>query len=265
MNDSKVIKKLLDGSSLRICINSGQSPSVSSLECYKSYDLPHVVINGTHFWGKTRNNCFEVYPKSAEYSGLEPHITSYCFTNMGDISCRFEVATVGSNFSNDQFQATFMKTGGDNRHLWRVIDDYQLLWDSRRNDSPKVITDAIQHASRVKIVMLDSKGAWNIHPVDLPMYFPSLNQFELKTCYDCYPFFMQSPGETKKIIEHTAGCWDSGPDKETESVGVMATVKGFHSFYHIYSNGKVSTIYDLIENKSQKYNRLKVFTKKAAY
>ncbi|MBF0508907.1 MAG: hypothetical protein HQK57_08285 [Deltaproteobacteria bacterium] len=156
-----------------------------------------------------------------------------------------------------------MKIGGDNKHLWRVMDDYQLLWDSERNDSAELIIEAIQHASRIKIVMRDPKGFWSVHPVDLPMYFPSLNKFELKTCYDCYPIFMQSYNETKKLIKQTAEYWASGSRNKTEPAGIMATVEGFHSFYQIFSDGKFSALSDSIQNKMQNYKRLKVFVKKA--
>ena len=53
LTDKEIIEKLLNGASLRTFMIPDESIPSNYPEHIEAYDLPHVIINGDYFWGKS--------------------------------------------------------------------------------------------------------------------------------------------------------------------------------------------------------------------
>src|SRR3990167_3019389 len=79
MSNNDIIDKLLDGASLRTFMIPDSSIPSNYPEHIESYDLPHVIINGGYFWGKS------------ETAHLTPQlrVAAFCYTNIDNIFCSY--------------------------------------------------------------------------------------------------------------------------------------------------------------------------------
>ncbi|MBF0526831.1 MAG: hypothetical protein HQK56_17240 [Deltaproteobacteria bacterium] len=228
--------------------------SSNSPEHWASYDLPHVIINGNCFWAKTRCDILAVSPAPSPVVGLK----SLCCTNLGDIICTITMSSHKKILSPENYKFAVKSKPPTQDDPYKTRNDHRLIWDSERRDSPEIIKEYIESAVKLKIAMLDVEEIWNIHPVDLPCYFPDSGQFWFKTCYDVYPQFFRYPTETQKVINEYERLIKVRPENN-RSDPLTLDVNYFQSFYSISSDGKVSTFYDSARNSSQEYRRLKVF------
>lgn len=178
LTDEGIIESVIEGASLRtVMIPDDVIPSNNPLHI-ESYDLPHVIVNGGYFWGKSET------AHLGQTLGQPPRNTgSFCYTNIGNIF---------SYFSHDPNTLLLYNKKRYKSHSWRTKGDFRLVWDSLLDQSSAEVKKEIESGSKFKIAMLDSEYIWNIHPIDLPTYFPKENRFELKTNMDWYPTFLDT-------------------------------------------------------------------------
>src|SRR3972149_3509184 len=144
LTDKEIIEKLLNGASLRTFMIPDESIPSNFPEHIETYDLPHIIINGDYFWGKS---------ESAHY------------------------------YNADTNGITFMSKKRYKVHSWVLKENYRLIWDSEVSKSTEEVMKAVELSFKFKIAILDSEDIWNIHPVDLPMYYTHKKTFELKTVF----------------------------------------------------------------------------------
>ncbi|MBF0495449.1 MAG: hypothetical protein HQK58_02560 [Deltaproteobacteria bacterium] len=255
MTDQDMVQKLLNGSSLITFMIPDSSMPSNYPEHWESYELPSVIINGSHFWGKSRNeHLFVGHTDSSAIIGL----TAFCYTNIGDIFCSLGYPAE-QTFQRNSTGIVLMSKRRYKKHVWNFSNDYNLIWDSDRKDPPENLMEGIQAGLMFKIAMLDSEGIWNIHPIYLPSYFPKSNQWVLDTSFDLYPMFFRYPEETKTIIGDNPSFYATRPkDNASGTLASVATV--FYSFYRFYPNGKYTNFYDSLRGTVQEYRRLMVFS-----
>ena len=237
MTDEEIIQGILDGCSLRTFMVPDHAITYHP-EHMESYDLPHVIINGSYFWGKSEIGHLLHVPGDAPYA-----LNAYCYTNSADIFCAIRP---------DDGLVAFMRMDRYKVHEWKLVRNYKLVWDSAGDQPLEAVARDIEACAKFRIAMLDSEGNWNVHPVDLPMYEKDSGRFQLKTVWDRYPaVFRQAtfPEDAITIVHNT----------EREMVATVE-LQMFESFYSVFPDGTYYNFYDIQRNTKQGYERLKVYS-----
>jgi hypothetical protein len=134
-----------------------------------------------------------------------------------------------------------------------------LVWDSEKRDAAEEIKKEIESASKFKIALLDSEEIWNIHPVDLPMYYSKEGCFEFKTVADRYPTFFRYPEQTAELLRSYADFFRHRPEDDDPGFVRLSDCPQFYSFYSARSDGSYYNYFDIPRKTVQRYKRLKVF------
>ncbi len=243
MTDKEIIDKLLNGASLRTFMIPDEAIPSNYPEHIETYDLPHVIINGEYFWAKS-----ETRHLIHTLGSLDTGIVAFCYTNIDNIFGSYNPDTNGIRFMNKKRYK---------KHVWSLKGDYRLIWDSEKDDSTEYIKKAIESCSKFKIAMLDSEDIWNIHPVDLPMYYTREGISEFKTVSDFYPILFRYPHEIKKLIDQFSDFFSA--ESANKSKVLRFEYQKFPTFYSIRSDGTYYNGFDIPRKTTQKYKRLKVF------
>jgi len=238
LTDKEIIEKLLNGASLRTFMIPDESIPSNFPEHIETYDLPHIIINGDYFWGKS---------ESAHYYNAGRN--AFCYTNIGNIFCSYNPDTNG---------ITFMSKKRYKVHSWVLKENYRLIWDSEVSKSTEEVMKAVELSFKFKIAILDSEDIWNIHPVDLPMYYTHKKTFELKTVFDHYPMFFRFPSEVKKLLHQFSELFESNSLDKLEKC-IHTDCEKFTSFYSVSPNEDYYNYFDIPRKTTQRYKRLKVF------
>lgn len=247
MTDKEIIEKLIDGASLRTYMVPDDAIPSNSPEHIETYNLPHVVIQGDCFFGKTETAHVAYEP------GQPPHpAMSFCYTNIGHLFCSYTPNSgAGMYMSKMRYKA----------HRWVLKEDCRLVWDSDTARSTEPIKTAIESCARFKMALLDVEGIWNIHPVDLPMLYPLSMTFELKTVMDVYPQNFRNMEQIAALHQQRRDFFQTRPASSKEG-GLYFETGGFPTFYAIQSDGSYRSYYDIARDSTQKYLRLRVFADK---
>jgi len=252
MENEEIIRKVLDGYSLRTFMVPDPTFPNNAPRHTETYDLPHVVIKGRHFWAMSDTRHLSIADGTHISSADGTHITevnvSFCYTSAGDIFCSY-----GAGFEGG-FHV--MPKSRYEIHEWRLRRNYRLIWDSDDDTPASVLGDAIEQGSKFIIAMLDAEDIWNVHPVDLPMYYAESGAFELKTVSDHYPQVFRDPDAFRKRIMEDEGVrniWSEGKV-------AVDSASDFSTFYRLISDGTYVNIYDIPRSSQHEYKRLKVFS-----
>lgn len=242
MDDGEIVQKVLNGASLRTFMIPDSSMPSNYPEHIETYDLPHVIINGEYFWAKSETAHLRYTIGKQDWNSA-----AFCYTNIGSIFCGYVPAIHGASLMSRLRYKT---------HCWNIKENYNLIWDSETSLSTEPVKKAIEACLKFRVAMLDAEDVWNIHPVDLPMYYTEAGTFELKTVMDEYPFFFRYPGETKKLLADHHDFFANKPD---DNVTLSAEALFFYTFYALKSDGTYYNFFDIARNTTQRYKRLKVF------
>lgn len=243
LTDKEIIERLLNGDSLRTFMIPDESIPSNYPEHIESYDLPHIIITMGYFWGKS-----ETSHLSHSLGSSDGGQVAFCYTNINNIFGSYNPTT---------FDMRFMNKKRYKKHSWYLKEDYRLIWDSEKDSRTENIKREIERVSKFKIAMLDSEGIWNIHPVDLPMYYTAEGNFGLKTVSDFYPILFRYPSKIEKIVNQFSDFFD---EKSIDnSKALRLELQRFPTFYSIHSDGTYYNSFDIPRKTIQKYKRLKVF------
>ena len=246
MTDADIIEKVLDGWSLRTFMVPDPAIPSNAPRHMESYDLPHLVINGDHFWAWSRTLHLMVYD-DAPVANL-----AFCYSNIGNIICSYRPdAEKGLRImAKDRYA----------EHEWRLHHRHGLVWDSSIDESAKAVEKGIENGSKFTVAMLDQENIWNIHPVQLPFFYEESGLFELRTESERYPLAFRTPEFFSDQLSDTKGLADMLNDPE-----VIYTVNtpAFFTFYSLYSDGTYFNYFDITRKSRQNYKRLKVFSDNA--
>ena len=238
MTDKEIIQGILEGCSLRTFMVPDPAMPSNYPKHKESYDLPHVIINGAHFWGKAAHGCLLHIPGEPPYG-----LNAYCYTNSADIFCAI---------SPDNDRVALMRKDRYKTHEWKLVRNYKLVWDSSGDQPAEVVASVIDACAKFKIALLDSEGILNVHPVDLPMYETESGRFQLKTVRDGYPIVFRHKTPPREWITKCQ-------EIEREEHTVFQSHK-FECFYSVFSDGTYYNYYDIQRNTRQNYERLLVFS-----
>jgi len=248
LTDKDIVGQLIGGASLRTyMIPDGSIPS-NSPEHIETYALPHIVIQGDAFWAKSES------VHITYYFGDKTHPPcAFCYTNIGDIFCSFTpTCNRGVLMSKKRYRV----------HEWHLKDNYRLVWDSKKGDSAEIVKKEIERCAKMKIAMLDTEDIWNIHPIELPMYYPEEGMFTLNSAGDPYPIFFRDRETTLGLLQKYAPFFNTKPSDNLS--GLMEfNMEAFCSFYVFRSDGTYFNYYDIPRGTIQPYKRLKVFVEEA--
>ena len=212
MDNEEIIRKVLDGHSLRTFMVPDPAIPSNDPRHSETYDLPHVVIKGKHFWATSECRHLTV-ADDTPYANV-----SFCYTSTGDIFCSFGAGAEG--------RLNVMPKSRYEIHQWRLRKNYGLIWDSDGGTAASVLGDEIERGSKFKIAMLDAEDIWNVHPVDLPMYWAERGTFELKTAAEQYPRVFRDPDAFRKRIMED----DDVRNLWSEDNAAAFTTPGFSTF-----------------------------------
>ena len=242
MENEEIIGKILDSYLLRTFMVPDPVLPQSAPQHAETLDLPHVVINGQDFWAKSETRHLYI-ADDTPYTNV-----SFCYTRAGDIFCSYGA---GMESGLSAMPKSHYKV-----HEWRLHRKHRLIWRSDEATPASVIGDEIEQGSKFTIAMLDVEDIWNVHPVDLPMYFTATNTFELKTANDHYPQGFREPNAFRDRI----------PEDEavkglcSEGKAAVSTTPGFSTFYNLASDRTYASYYDISRASRHQYKRLMVFS-----
>ena len=256
--ESRLIERLINGASLRTFMVPDECLPGNFPEHIETYDLPHIIIKGDQFWGNSgTSHLFHIE------SGEQLERISFSYTNMGNCFC---------SYTPSKSLVMMMSKRRYKKHEWRLRDNYRLAWDSATDRSTGDILREIESCSKFKIALLDSENIWNIHPVDLPMYYHTEEQFELKTVMDEYPLFFRNiemikkglltkfPGHYENYFDSVAAVRESPiSGVEIQRCNLGFETPKFPCFYSVRGDGSYYNFFDIPRKTTQKYKRLKVF------
>lgn len=245
MTDQEIVLRLLEGASLRTVMVPDDAMASNRPEHIETYDLPHLLINGDSFWGKSETTHLGHAPGSGKTGEV-----AFAYTNIGPLFCSYNPFTRG---------ARLMSKKRYKKHEWVLRDHFRLVWDSEKGSATEEIKKEIEAASKFKIAMLDSEEIWNIHPVDLPMYYSKEGVFEFKTVDDQYPTFFRYPSQTEELLQRYHDFFNHRPEDDEPGFIRLGDSPQFYSFYSIRSDGSYYNFFDIPRNTVQRYKRLKVF------
>jgi len=257
MTDKDLIEKLLEGASLRTVMVPDEKIPSNYPEHIETLELPHLVLNGNYLWGKSEPGHGVYHLGEKVYPAC-----SFCYTNITDIFCSYTPSTNCCVFMNKKRYR---------KHTWSVRENYRLAWDSdtigngsstREKASTEIIKKEIERASKFKIALLDSEGMWNIHPIELPMYYAQEKSFVLNSPGDQYPIFFRAPNEILDFQKKNDAFFNT--DLSESASGLKCSdMQAFYSFYVVKSDGSYHSAYDIPRGTSQSYQRLKVFVERS--
>ena len=75
MTDKEIVEELLNGASLRTFMMPDSSIPSNYPEHIETYDLPHIIINGENFWGKSET----------AHLTSQLRASAFCYTNIDNI------------------------------------------------------------------------------------------------------------------------------------------------------------------------------------
>ena len=238
MTDEELVQGILEGCSLRTFMVPDPAMPNNYPSHIESYDLPHVIINGAHFWGKTEYGHLHHVP------GDEPlGLNAFCYTNAAEIFCAIR---------SDNGLVALMRKDRYKTHEWKLVRNHKLVWDSGGDQPVEAVAEEIEAVAKFRIALLDSEGIWNVHPVDLPMYEKDSGRFQLKTVRDSYPMLFRSGALPEHVI---AKIQEIGRD-----TAIILDSRLFECFYSVFSDGTYYNFYDIQRNTSKSYERLMVYT-----
>ena len=237
MTGEEIVKGILEGCSLRTFMSP--DPSLTSHpEHIESYDLPHVVIKGSHFWGKSIAGHLPEIPGQAP-SGPN----AFCYTNAVEFFCAHNPADgVIALMRKDRYKT----------HEWKLVRNHKLVWDSGGDQRTEAVAGEIEAGAKFRIAMLDSEGIWNVHPVDLPKYETESGLFQLTTAGESYPAFFRDLTYLFKLIP-------TMNDMRRETTR-LCDASSFECFYSVFSDGSYYNFYDIQRNTKKDYQRLMVYS-----
>ena len=119
------------------------------------------------------------------------------------------------------------------------------------------VETAIDAAARFKVAMLDSEDVWNVHPVDLPMYYPESKSFSLKTVSDSYVAMFRHP---KKLLRELESAGFEKGRVDPRYWRLFTTFPEFNTFYDLRSDGTYQNYYDLPRGTRQEHKALRVYS-----
>src|SRR5208283_1156866 len=85
MDDSELVDLILQGASLRTFMIPDSSIPSNYPEHAETYDLPHVIINGKYFWGKSETTHLGYIIGNQEWS-----LGAFCYTNIEPVFCSYD-------------------------------------------------------------------------------------------------------------------------------------------------------------------------------
>ena len=228
VDDEEIVKSLIGGASLRTVMIPDDAMASNRPEHTETYDLPHVLINDCSFWGKSETAHLFHSPGS-EGTGE----VAFGYTNIGSLFCSYNPSTRG---------ARLMSKKRYKKHIWVLKNNFRLIWDSAQDDPADRIKNEIESGCKFKIALLDSENIWNIHPVDLPMYYSKTGVFELKTVMDQYPTFFRHPAQTKELLQRYPEFFDHRPQDDEPGFIRLSDCQKFYSFYVVRSEDRKSVV-----------------------
>jgi hypothetical protein len=178
---------LLAGASLRVVLHPNPSVQTDFPDMVESFDLPHITLIGDRFFAKTANRHaisfqFKDYDLKAAFS--------YAYSNYYNYVVNFSQVEGFSRIciKNAYEEVTFVAS-----------QNYDLVWDSEKNQSVKSVEAEILSGRKLKIALLDADDVWNIHPIHMPSFYVDKNFFELFTEQDSMPVFLKSSDALDEI------------------------------------------------------------------
>ena len=106
LTDEELVQGMLEGLSLRTFMIPDPAMPRNHPEHMESYDLPHVVINGNNFWGKSES------AHLLHFSGeKQTELIPFCYTNAAEVFCLFTPAHGrGAYMRKDRYKSGICST-----------------------------------------------------------------------------------------------------------------------------------------------------------
>ena len=215
----------------------------------EGFYLSHVLIKGDIFWGMSR----PVHLSHVSREGLG--VGMFCYTN--------GFGGIFASYNPGMKQMHPMQLNRYKTHKFIMKEEWNLIWDSEQKEEypTQAIYAAIKRGVNFKAAMLDVEDIWNIHPVDLPMYYINTEKFEMKTESIDYPSVAREVETMNRLVEEYQAYFEREQTCNEEGI-LTISCNAFKSFYNLSCDGDYNNVYDIPRGSRQKYKRLKVFCEK---
>jgi hypothetical protein len=252
------VDKLLNGASLRVVLHPNPEIHTTFPDLIESFALPHVVIEGEHFIGKSRGHGLPY--NYQELNAFDPGFAaSYAYANYVNLVVN---CSLTGNFIR------IFDTGVYLDVTFQTISNYEMIWKHGRDMPIAAVEGAVRDGRMLRVALQDPDGFWNIHPVDMSSFYVGRNSFELFTEQDSIPLLFRFPSMfreiEKKRLDQIVAAGHDPSSKTGLSFGIHANPTEFYSVYYtVRSNGEyLRGAYVGIDEKPQRYAGLKVFAEK---
>lgn len=227
-------EKLLDGASLRVVLHPDPEIQTDFPDLIESFDLPHVLIDGGNFIGKTRDRHALPHDYLAK-EAFDPHFAaSYAYANYLSlvINCSPAAGLFRAYDARSYLDVTF-----------QTIPNHATVWEHGRDTSVAAVEQAIGEGRLLRIALLDSDGFWNIHPVDMSSFYIGKNFFELFTEQDSIPLLFRFPSTLREFektrLDQLAAAGHDPSAKAAFNLSMHVNpVEFYSSYYTVRSNGE---------------------------
>jgi hypothetical protein len=257
MASSISIDDLLAGASLRVVLRPHRDVQIDFPDMIESFELPHITLIGDRFFAKTANR----HALSFQFKDYDLKVAfSYAYSNHYGYIVNFSQTEGFSRIcsKNVYEEITFV-----------AMQNYDLVWDSEKNQSVESVETAILSGHKLKIALLDADDIWNIHPIHMPSFYVDKNFLELFTEQDSMPEFLKSSNQLNIIGKEFNSLLKDYLRKNTpknintalKEVTMFNPDTDFFSNYYTvrsqgeYLHGKIV----ITEEEPQSYKALKVF------
>ena len=220
MFELKDTNELLSGNELRVIMFPDAKLGYYTDRAIECFELPHILVDGEKFWGKSRTVCpCDFYP-GLESTGWDLTLPgSYIYNNFADI------CITSSYLSGMMRIYPAMKY---ERIEFRSFQTHEVVWDSEEPDKLGEFEDALEQGRVGKIAMLDETDLWNIHTIDISQYFPDKRLFILCTEKDGYPICLRKMSSFDSLAEIIV---------KTKSTKFVLGHQFFSSYFKFFNNG----------------------------
>ncbi len=243
MNSENIVQDLINGASL--CTEMIPDASIPSNrpKHLEGFNLPNIIIDGDVFWGMGR--------------------AVHCSSRIGEFLLREPACFCYSNGPNGLFISMTPVTKGVSlmpieryeHHRFFVKNDYHLIWDSLAYTDIEPVKQAVMQGLRLKSVLMDNDNLWNIHPVDLTMFYLEESGFALKTELFHYPYFLRDSLEMQKVI----GLFNAHKKMHSKDKVASMRTEFYPSFYCCFPDGLYCNYFDVTRDTRKTYKQLRIF------
>jgi len=256
---TQLIDNILSGQSLAVYLEPDENiiEERTTKEYWETYDLPNIKLEAGMFFAYSDPH------HAAGGDGIAINdLSSYGYANFSNFFINFSCESRLKGLEGAPVHTLIMSRNRYKTFKFISKDNYSLVWDSAKPTPASNITPCLKQGLKFKIALLDFDDIWHIHAVDLPIFWPEMDAFQMQTHVNLYPAFFSQPKLFNSLfIPKNPLVFDKNTLKPNINIDFEAPAGC--SYFSAYSNGEFITAKNRkTGGDAQKYKHFKVFCEK---